>query len=268
MNRLVTGKLALAAFLICAAAVTTHAQTTFTSLVNFDPTTGARPGWSLIQGLNGNLYGTTALDGANAYGTIFEATPAGAVKVLHNFCSTQNCTDGIGPGILLLGTDGNIYGAADQGGNIQLCPYVNTGCGTIFKMTPQGALTTLYSFCSQTNCADGATAVALVQVGSGDFYGATFEGGAHQSGTVFKITKQGNLTTLYSFCPQRPTCTDGYTPTGLVQGANGNFYGTTAGGGTNNQGTVFEITPAGALTTLYSFCSQSNCSDGAGPEGG
>jgi uncharacterized repeat protein (TIGR03803 family) len=88
------------------------------------------------------------------------------------------------------------------------------------------------------------------------------------AGTVFKITPGGTLTTLYSFCSQSG-CADGIQPeAGLVQGTDGNFYGTTAFGGANAEGTVFKITPGGTLTTLYSFCSQSGCTDGIEPEAG
>ncbi len=84
-------------------------------------------------------------------------------------------------------------------------------------------------------------------------------------GTVFKIGSTGKLTTLYNFCSQT-NCIDGRYPTSrLVLGANGNFYGATYGGGANQSGSVFEITPNGILTTLYSFCSQTNCNDGSGP---
>jgi uncharacterized repeat protein (TIGR03803 family) len=114
----------------------------------------------------------------------------------------------------------------------------------------------------------------LVQATSGDFYGTTNYGGANGDGTVFKITPSGTLTTLYSFCSQSG-CTDGWGPVGgLIQATNGDLYGTTEYGGANNNpncsavsgttgcGTVFKITPSGTLTTIYSFCSQSGCTDG------
>ncbi len=136
-------------------------------------------------------------------------------------------------------------------------------------------LTTLYSFCSQTNCTDGNEPRGLVQAADGNFYGTTAFGGAYYNnycsadpgcGTVFEITPAGVLTTLYSFCSQ-PNCPDGGHPVGLVQATDGNFYGATEWGGANGHGTVFEITPSGTLTTLYSFCAQANCADGANPEG-
>jgi uncharacterized repeat protein (TIGR03803 family) len=148
--------------------------------------------------------------------------------------------------------------------------------GTVFKITTDGKLTTLYYFCSQSNCTDGRYPSALVQATNGDFYGVTVQGGANSAGTVFKITPSGMLTTLYSFCRQT-NCPDGLNPTaGLVQATNGDFYGTTPYGGANHNefcgpecGTVFKITRSGTLTTLYSFCSKVNskgyCTDGRNP---
>ncbi|MGB6675309.1 MAG: choice-of-anchor tandem repeat GloVer-containing protein, partial [Terriglobales bacterium] len=96
--------------------------------------------------------------------------------------------------------------------------------------------------------------------------GTTAEGGTNTSGTVFKITPKGKLATLYSFCSQT-NCTDGATPyAGLVRATDGNLYGTTRFGGANNSGAVFKINPEGKLTTLYSFCSQTNCADGEFPQ--
>jgi uncharacterized repeat protein (TIGR03803 family) len=192
-----------------------------------------------------------------------------ALTTLYSFCSQSGCTDGDAPYAgLVQATDGNFYGTTVYGG-------ANGGYGTVFKITPGGTLTTLYSFCSQSGCTDGAFPEAgLVQAANGDLYGTAEYGGAKanaNSGTVFKITPSGTLTTLYSFCSQGayPYCTDGRNPyAGLVQAANGDFYGTTLVGGTNRGGTVFRITPGGTLTTLYSFCSQSGCTDGAFPEAG
>src|ERR1017187_5485119 len=130
-------------------------------------------------------------------------------------------------------------------------------------------LTTIHRFCSQSGCPDGAGPYAgLVQAANGGLYGTTLVGGTNSAGTIFKITPGGTLTTLYSFCPQT-NCTDGAEPeAGLFQAANGDLYGTTYFGGTNAQGTVFKITQGGTLTTLYSFCSQTNCTDGATPGAG
>jgi uncharacterized repeat protein (TIGR03803 family) len=106
--------------------------------------------------------------------------------------------------------------------------------GTIFKIAPNGALTTLYSFCSQSGCSDGAYPYAgLAQATSGELYGTTTGGGTNQLGTVFRIALNGGLTTLHSFC-SLGGCTAGKSPTaGLVQAVDGNFYGTTETGGAN-----------------------------------
>jgi uncharacterized repeat protein (TIGR03803 family) len=161
---------------------------------------------------------------------------------------------------LIQATDGDFYGTTVYGG----ANCVPDGCGTVFKITPSGTLTTLYSFCSRSSgCTDGSFPyAALVQATSGDLYGTTSNGGTEGNGTVFKITPSGTLTTLHQFCSQGvyPDCTDGADPrTGLLQATDGSFYGTTYHGGAGPQGdgTIFKITPGGALTTLYSFCSQS-----------
>src|SRR5208282_1397846 len=168
--------------------------------------------------------------------------------------------------VLVQATDKNLYGTTTEGGTAsQNCP---AGCGTVFKITLAGALTTLYRFCAKTGCADGAYPTAgLVQATDGNLYGTAYYGGAG-CGTVFKITTGGALTTLYSFC-SLPNRADGAHPaSGLVQATDKNLYGTTVAGGAGKGGTVFKITTGGALTTLYSFCSQPGCTDGAGPEAG
>jgi uncharacterized repeat protein (TIGR03803 family) len=168
----------------------------------------------------------------------------GALTTLYSFCAQSGCPDGEYPDALVRAPDGNFYGTTAGGGNNST--NCNIGCGTVFKMTPRGTLTTLYSFCSQSGCPDGSLPMALLGANDGNFYGTT-EGGGNQSctygcGTVFKITPSGRLTTLYSFCSERG-CTDGSRPTAaLVQATNGDFYGTTQDGGeVNGNGTVFSL---------------------------
>jgi uncharacterized repeat protein (TIGR03803 family) len=168
-------------------------------------------------------------------------------------------------GSLVQGTDGNLYGVTSLGGNLELCN--DYGCGTVFKMTSGGKLTTLHNF----NSKDGFLPYSkLVQSTDGNFYGTASGGGFSKCGgqgcgTVFKITPQGALTTIYKFC-SKPKCTDGWVSiAGLIQATDGNFYGTTVRGGAYDQGTVYKITPAGKLTTLHSFCVQTNCPDGSKP---
>jgi uncharacterized repeat protein (TIGR03803 family) len=229
---------------------------------------GEIPYAALVEGRNGNFYGTTNAGGANSKGTIFEITPEGRLTTLYSFCSQADCADGESPLLnsLVQGRDGNFYGTTPMGGT--------HGSGTVFEITPEGQLTTLYSFCSQVNCTDGATPYgALVQGRNGNFYGTTFNGGVSATaiaGTVFEITSGGELKTLHRFCSE-PNCPNGAGPqSGLLQGRNGNFYGTLSASGPNNNyaGALFEITPEGKLTTLYQFCSQPGCADGRAPIAG
>jgi uncharacterized repeat protein (TIGR03803 family) len=239
----------------------------FTTLFSFDKTDGGKPGAALVQGTDGNFYGTTNVGGAHNHGTVFKITPGGTLTTLYNFCSQSGCTDGANPvGALVRAFSGEFFGVTWSGGANNLC---FQGCGTVFSITPSGTQTTLYSFCSQSNCADGGNPRAgLVQAANGNFYGTTGGSGAYFSGTVFEITPTGTLTTLYSFCSQS-NCTDGALPyAGLVQAANGDLYGTTFGGGANGSGTIFKITPSGTLTTVYNFCSKSKCADGSDPHTG
>jgi uncharacterized repeat protein (TIGR03803 family) len=257
------GRACVLLLLAAATAIASPAQT-FTTLHSFDGTDGSSPTFgALVQATDGNLYGTAGTGGANgSYGTVFRITPSGKLTTLYSFCAKSRCTDGKYPEAgLILAAGENFYGTTAEGGD--------NNAGTVFRITPSGMLTKLYSFCSQSGCADGEYPQAgLVQATNGSLYGTTSGGGAHSFGTVFKVTPSGTLTTLYTFCSQIG-CTDGSAPSaGLVQAANGNLYGTTEGGGVNNAGTVFKITPGGTLATLYSFCSESNCTDGELPDAG
>lgn len=170
----------------------------------------------------------------------------------------------IGP--LVQGVDGEFYGVTYEGGTGADCDNsLGSGCGTVFKVSTAGQLTSLYNFCSQTNCTDGQYPYGgLVLAIDGNFYGTTSGGGAMGFGSVFKISSAGMLTTLHSF-----QSTDGAGPAApLLQATDGNFYGTTAYGGANGNGGVFKMTPAGALTTVYSFCAKPNCADGSLPVAG
>jgi uncharacterized repeat protein (TIGR03803 family) len=246
--------------------VNAEASPKFVTLHSFSGADGTLPQAGLVQATNGELYGTTGFGGANCTptaqcGTIFKITPGGALSTVYSFCLTSGCPDGAIPNGVMQATNGYLYGTASSGGAYSL--------GSIFKMAPNGTLTTLHSFCSQAGCPDGAFPSGLVQTDNGDFYGTTPEGGANCAsegcGTIFKITPSGTLTVLYSFCSQS-ACTDGSHPYGaLIQSTNGELYGTTNRGGVHGGGTVFKISLAGALTTIYSFCSQSGCADGVAP---
>jgi uncharacterized repeat protein (TIGR03803 family) len=237
------------------AAAVARAQT-FTVLDDFVGTNGAEPFYmSMVQGLDGNLYGTTSGGGPKYGGIVFKVTPEGSLTTVYNACPQLGCLQGYGLSSgLALATDGNFYGFTEDGGVYNY--------GVIYRITPAGKWTTLHSF----NGADGVGEYSvLVQGTDGSLYGVTPGGGANGFGTAFKITLRGVFTTLYSFCAQTG-CADGEAPyAGLVQARDGNFYGTTLVGGAYNYGTVFKMTPGGGITTLYSFCSQPECTDGYAP---
>jgi uncharacterized repeat protein (TIGR03803 family) len=208
-----------------------------TVLHNFISGDGYSPYAPPIQGLDGNFYGTTIFGGASAYGTVYKMTPAGAVTVLHSFDLSNGATP-YGP--LVQGNDGNFYGTAFGGVGA-------TRYGVVFKVTASGTYTQLHAF---TLTDGGNPHSGLVLGKDGNFYGTTFNGGTAGYGVVFKITPAGVLTVLRSFTP----ASDGGNPHGaLVQGSDGNFYGTAYLGGTKNHGTIFRITPAGVFSTRYNF---------------
>jgi uncharacterized repeat protein (TIGR03803 family) len=244
--------------------ITSHGA--HTTLYSFCPQSGcpdgSAPYGALIQGHDGNFYGTTYTGGSNNQGTVFKISSSGSLTTLHSFDGSHGSRP---RAALVQGSDGNFYGTTERGGS--------NGFGSVFKMTPQGTVTTLYSFCGEASCADGATPYGgLAQGADGNYYGTTSAGGTNYnnnpSGTIFKVTPSGALTTIYNFCSQQ-TCADGIAPlAGLIRASDGNFYGTVSGGGTTGAGTVFRITPSGTLSTLHNFCSASDCGDGSTPEGG
>ena len=212
----------------------------------------------MVEGTDGNLYGTTYWGGDIGGGTVFKMIPGGTLTTLYSFVDSQN--GGFPQAPLIQATDGNFYGTASQGG-----VYGAGDGGTVFKITPDGTETTLHSF----DYIDGnLPAAGLIQASDGNFYGTVPFGGNDCifdcGGTVFKITSDGGFTLLYSFSCSQTGCPDGGIPSaGLVQGSDGNLYGTTGTGGTSTNccGTVFKIAPDGTLTTLHSF----DGTDGAGP---
>ncbi len=264
---------ALAIILVSALITIQRAQAqTFTSLHNFVGSDGASPWGTLVQGTDGNFHGTTHAGGTNSDGTIFTITPSGTLTTQYSFCSQTNCTDGddLIAG-LVQATNGIYYGTTYVGGANNVG---SVHSGTVFKITATGTPTTLYNFCSKTECTDGENPGygGLIQAANGDLYGTTMFGGTgtNGEGTIFKITPSGSLSTLYNFC-SKTGCADGAQPfAGLIQATDGDFYGTTYAGGANRSGTVFKITPSGKLATLYNFCSVGGtaCTDGSSPQAG
>jgi len=215
----------------------------------------------LTLGTDGNFYGTSVAGGNSAHGYVFKITPSGTLTTLYTFGPLP---DGYLPGTLVQASDGNFYGTTLQGGA--------KSSGMLFRITPSGTLTTIYNFCSLSGCADGTAPLGLIRGMDGNLYGATGGGGGGGGyGTIFKITTTGTLTTLHSF-----DLTDGAGPAGVVQASDGNFYGTTNSGGFSNSncsygnipgtcGTVFKMTPTGALTTLHIFSYSDGGNPGAAP---
>jgi uncharacterized repeat protein (TIGR03803 family) len=231
----------------------------FTTLSDFTPS-AASPYSGLIQGLDGNFYGTTAYGGTNGGGTIYKLTPGGELTVLYNFSGTDGDEgNGYFPyGQLVQAANGAFYGTTFEGGGTEQTSKCTHGCGTIFEITPAGEFTLVHSLVSS----EGGESYAGLTIGTdGNFYGTASAFGEYKYGTVFQMSPSGTITVLHSF-----DVTDGAVPYGgLVQGADGSFYGTTYGGGTSgyDAGTVFKVTASGTFTNLHNFSGP----DGEHPEG-
>ena len=207
---------------------------------------------SLVEGNDGNFYGTASTGGANGKGTVFKITPVGVLTNLHSFAGAP--TDGNYPlAGLQQGSDGNFYGTTFIGGANDV--------GAVFKISPSGVESTLYSFATGGDANNPAS--PLIEARDGNFYGYSSRGGVSNRGAVFQLTPAGVETVLHSFLGPPG---DGAFPEGgaLLEGSDGNFYGTAPDGGTNDRGIVFRLTPAGVHTVLYSFSG----SDGDSPIGG
>jgi uncharacterized repeat protein (TIGR03803 family) len=215
-------------------------------------TDGSAPETALID-VKGTLYGTTPMGGTNCQGggggcgTVFALDPnTGAEKVIYSFC----CRDGRFPTAGLIDVTGTLYGTTVWGGRKSDCQY-GRGCGTVFALDPSsGAETVLHSFCDQQSCTDGTNPEASLTDVAGTLYGTTLYGGDRacgqeyrrlRCGTVFTLDPNtGAETVLYSFCRQQ-NCADGELPWGALIDVNGTLYGTTTGGGSNGEGTVFAL---------------------------
>jgi uncharacterized repeat protein (TIGR03803 family) len=207
-----------------------------------------------IVGPDGNLYGVMAGGGNGSCGqggVVYKMTLDAKITVLHRFSDT--CTDGSWPNGIILASDGNFYGTTVYGG------VGEDGPGTIFKITPSGTYTQLYSFCAEANCADGERSYfAPVQGNDGNFYGAANSGGTFGSGVIYKLTASGKYSVIYNFCNfENGACPEGSYPYAISKDAEGNFVGT-ADGGTSGYGVIFKITPSGHYTVLHSFAPDGN----------
>lgn len=213
---------------------------------------------SLVQGLDGQLYGTAnqggdyACNNGGGCGALFKVSTTGVFTSLYVFCAQTNCTDGAFPvGGLLLAADGNFYGTTVGGGQY--------GFGVAFRLTAGGKYSVLHHF---TGTDGTGSSAPLIQVGGGALYG-TGGGGVNQAGSVYKLTLKGVISTVYSFCSQAG-CADGSEANGVTEGTDGNLYGVTVFKGVLGYGTAFKLTPSGKLTTLHSF---NGTTDGIAPNG-
>jgi len=244
--------------------------------VNFGLSKGFGPRAGLVRDVEGNFYGTTFLGGdTTCYqygcGTVYKVSKTGRQTALYEF---KGPPDGDEPESLLVeDTEGNLYGTTYTGGAYQ-------DAGTVFEIDGAGNETILYNFCSQANCTDGQFPdPGVIRDGSGNLYGVASAGGDFGAGVVYELDTSGKETVLYSFTGG----SDGDGPySTLLRDSQGNLYGTTQGGGiltgpcsgqgAEGCGVVFEVSlqPGGTWkeTTLYRFCSLTNCADGETPLSG
>ena len=264
-------RISLGFALACAAitfslAVGAHGQS-LSYLAIFNGIDGAAPS-AVIQATDGNFYTTTAGagEGDGSVGNVVRITPSGEISSIYTFCSQPHCPDGQLPETPpILGTDGNLYGVTWGGGSD-----LNNGAGwgTVYKLTLDGQLTTLYTFCVSSCVIDGGNPAGLMQASDGNFYGTTILGGAFGAGNLFKITPAGEFSVVHNFC-SLANCADGNGPSSPpIQGLDGSLIGTTGGGGTHGGGVVYSLSPAGTFNVVHTFfCSNGPCPRGYDPRG-
>jgi uncharacterized repeat protein (TIGR03803 family) len=193
-------------------------------------TDGSMPFGGVVSDKDGNLHGTTYWSGASGTGTVFRVTAAGQETILHNFAGSS---DGGFPRAGLIAAQSLAYGTTYYGGP--------TGNGTVFQVAQDGAETILHDFCSSPGCEDGRSPYgALIRDANGNLFGTTFIGGVNGYGVVFELSPSGGQwseTVLHSF-----NFSDGAWPYSRLLLYKNVLYGTTAGGGTDNHGTVFTLT--------------------------
>jgi uncharacterized repeat protein (TIGR03803 family) len=191
---------------------------------------GASPYSALIQGADGNFYGTTPVGGQGGWGIVFRMTADGALTILHAFDGTE----GLAPYGIMQATDGNFYGTTING---------LSNHGIVYQMTPDGVVRVLHAFVGSPDDGAGPFRDVLMQASDGAIYGTTEQGGTNDLGTVFRVCLDGTFTLLHSF-----TIVEGAGPSAaVVEGSDGNLYGTTFDGGDYNRGTAFRLVPDGAL---------------------
>jgi uncharacterized repeat protein (TIGR03803 family) len=218
-------------------------STSVTGEVQFNGDNGEYPVSAMMQASDGNLYGVANDGGTYNFGTLFRFSSTGTTSNISVLTSFDGPNGEYPSAVLVQGTDGNLYGTAENGGAY------DSSAGTIYRISMAGSnLTLLHSFNGST---DGAEPIAgVIQGVDGNYYGTTLEGGTYNEGTVFEIQPSGAFSTLYSFTGGA----DGAEPWGgLVQATDGNLYGTTQQGGTYGDGTVFQIAPTGSLATIAEF---------------
>jgi uncharacterized repeat protein (TIGR03803 family) len=219
------------------------------------------PTGGLLMDKSGNLFGTTLAGGkcSSGCGTVFRLDPAGKLRLLYRFTGGSDGSEPFGP--LVQDAKGNLYGVTRAGGKLS-CPdpdLPHDGCGTVFKLAKNGALTVLHTFAGGR---DGSVPQGgLSMDAAGNLYGVTSAGGNHEFGTAFKISKDGKHTILHLFARKDGTSPNG----GLVLDQAGNLYGTANFNGGHNLGSVFQLSPDGALTVLHRFKGED---DGAVPSAG
>ncbi len=227
--------------------LTTGVESDIYSFGPASSTDGNTPVGALVLDSQNNLYGTTYTGGSNNTGTVFKITASGTESILYSFGGTTG-TDGRHPlGGLIMDSNQNLYGTTSDGGTTS--SPANPGSGTVFEFTAAGTEKLLHSFGTATN--DGLNPAGnLVFDAQNNLYGSTHTGGVNNLGTLFKITPSGTESILYSF---GATGTDAINPDDILMDNSGNFYGTTTAGGINNNGCLFQVTPAGKESVLYFF---------------
>ena len=215
------------------------------TLHSFTGTDGAAPDAGLATGTDGALYGVTASGGAGGFGAVFKVTTAGDFTLLVSFTGTSGAAKGSVPQALVRHTDGNFYGTTQAGGA--------AGFGTVFRMTPDGAVTTLAEFTGTAGLTKGATPAGPLTFNGNSLYGVTRDGGAGGIGVIYGITTAGAFTLMTEFTGVAGTRPGANPAGGLLFNTDGVLYGTTEFGGANDFGTAFKITTGSTFTSLRAF---------------